>query len=196
MRTALALALPLATLLPASAGAAERAAQRTMAVVANAPPVCALKQPKLAGGGQVNFRGLNGSTLQIDRLVDPSTLAANGASAEVAFEAVCNYPHRIKVETQNNGLWQTSERAPVPPSGFAYAIPYSATFSWGLEHGRIEADAKVRRIAGRTFSMDRATSGEIHIRIQILAGASNVQDNSPVLAGYYGDTLRVTLEPQ
>lgn len=186
----------LLALAPAGALAAPAPASRTMGVTADAPPVCALEQPRLEAGDQVNVRGLNGSTLQIDRLVDPRTLAANAASAEVTFDAVCNYPHRIHVETENNGLWQTSERGPAPPPGFAFAIPYSATFDWGLEHGRIEADATVRRIADHSFDVDRATSGELKIRIEVLAGASNVQANAPVLAGYYGDTLRVTLEPQ
>src|SRR5688572_27760079 len=116
---------------------------RTLTVDANVPPVCAIQEPTLAPGGQINFRGLNGNTLQIDHLVDPATLGAAGASADVKFDAVCNYPHRITVEAQNNGLWQTSERSPVPPEGFAYAVPYSATIDWGLEHGRLDADAKV-----------------------------------------------------
>jgi hypothetical protein len=180
----------------APAGAAAEPAARTLAVTADAPPVCLLKEPRLEAGDQVNFRGLNGSTLQIDRLVDPRTLAANAASAEITFEAICSFPHRLHLETENNGLWQTSERGPTPPPGFAYAIPYSATFDWGLEHGRMEADATVRKIADRSFDVDRATSGELKIRIEVLAGASNVQANAPILAGYYGDTLRVTLEPQ
>ena len=116
-----------AALLPAGIASAQVAVPRVMGVTASAPPVCALQEPRLAGGGQINFKGLNGNTLQIDRMVDPATLAANSASANVAFEAVCNYPHRIKIETQNNGLWQTSERSPAPPEGFAYAVPYSAT---------------------------------------------------------------------
>jgi hypothetical protein len=197
MHQRLSFALTAAALcLPLTAVAAQAPVVRPMGVVANTPAVCVLKEPKLAGGSQINFRGLNGNTLQIDRLVDPATLAINAASADIEFEAVCNYPHRIKVETQNNGLWQTSERSATPPPGFAFAVPYSATLDWGLEHGRLEADAKVRRISEHWFNVDRATSGELHIRIEVQAGASNVQENAPLLAGYYGDTLRVTLEPQ
>ena len=169
---------------------------RSMTVNANAPPVCAIQEPTLAAGGQINFKGLNGNTLQIDHLVDPATLGAAGASANVKFDAVCNYPHRLTVEAQNNGLWQTSERSPSPPPGFAYAVPYSATIDWGLEHGRLDADAKVRRIAERSITVNRPTSGEINLRLEIEAGASNVQANAPLLAGFYGDTIRITLEPQ
>jgi hypothetical protein len=187
----------IAALLPGAAAAQVVApVTRTVPVIASAPAVCSIQEPELQAGGQINFRGLNGNTLQIDHLVDPATLGAAGASANVKFDAVCNYPHRIKVEAQNNGLWQTSERSPAPPPGFAYAVPYSATVDWGLEHGRLDADAKVRRIAERSITVNRPTSGEIKLRLEIEAGASNVQANAPLLAGFYGDTLRITLEPQ
>lgn len=181
-----------------SAAAAQMVAPvtRSVPVIASAPAVCSIQEPELAAGGQINFKGINGNTLQIDHLVDPATLGAAGASANVTFDAVCNYPHRIRVEAQNNGLWQTSERSPAPPPGFAYAVPYSATIEWGLEHGRLDADAKVRRIAERSITVNRPTSGEIRLRLEIEAGASNVQANAPLLAGYYGDTIRITLEPQ
>ncbi|HET9638401.1 MAG TPA: hypothetical protein VFP12_04265 [Allosphingosinicella sp.] len=186
-----------AALLPSAASAQLVApVTRTVPVIASAPAVCSIQEPELQAGGQINFRGLNGNTLQIDHLVDPATLGAAGASANIKFDAVCNYPHRIRVEAQNNGLWQTSERSPTPPEGFAYAVPYSATIDWGLEHGRLDADAKVRRIAERSITVNRPTSGEINLRLEIEAGASNVQANAPLLAGFYGDTLRITLEPQ
>src|SRR5688572_15984814 len=91
-----------AILLP-TAVAAQVPATRSMPVTATAPLVCAMAEPKAEGGGQVNFKGLNGNTLQIDRMVDPTTLAVMAASADVSFDAVCNSPHRIKLETQNNG---------------------------------------------------------------------------------------------
>ncbi|MFL6845711.1 MAG: hypothetical protein ACJ8ER_12610 [Allosphingosinicella sp.] len=183
--------------LPAAAAAQVVApVTRSVPVIASTPAVCAIREPNVAAGGQINFRGLNGNLLQIDHLVDPATLAVAAASVDVTFEAVCNYPHRIRVEAQNNGLWRSSERPPAPPPGFAYAVPYRATIDWGLEHGRLEADAKVRRIAERSITVDHPTSGEINLRLEIEAGASNVQGHAPLLAGSYGDTLRITLEPQ
>ncbi|TMJ11577.1 MAG: hypothetical protein E6G94_15665 [Alphaproteobacteria bacterium] len=182
--------------LPAAAGAQVAPVTRSVPVTASAPPVCAIREPIVAAGGQINFRGLNGNTLQIDHLVDPHTLAAAAASVNITFDAVCNYPHRLILEAQNNGLWQTSQRPPDAPPGFAYAVPYTATIDWGVEHGRLEADAKVRRIADRSILVDHPTSGEITIRLEIDAGASNTQANAPLLAGSYGDTLRITLEPQ
>jgi hypothetical protein len=190
--------VPLLLLLgmPAAAAAQVAPVTRSVPVTASAPAVCAIQEPTVRAGGQVNFRGVNGNTLQIDHMVDPRTLAAAAASVNVTFDAVCNYPHRLIVEAQNNGLWQTSERPPSPPPGFAYAVPYRATIDWGLEHGRLEADAKVRRIADRSILVDHPTAGEITLRVEIKAGASNTQANAPLLAGSYGDTLRITLEPQ
>src|SRR3954464_15353327 len=101
--------------LPAAAAAQVAPVTRSVPVIASAPAVCAIREPVVAAGGQNNFPGLKGNTLQIDHLVDPATLAAAAASVDITFEAVCNYPHRIRLEAQNNGLWRTSERPPAPP---------------------------------------------------------------------------------
>src|SRR5687768_252689 len=98
--------LGIAVLLPTAAAAQVAPVARSMPVSASAPAVCAIQEASLAGGGQINFRGLSGNSLHIDHLVDPVTLGAAAASANVKFDAVCNYPHRIKIEAQNNGLWQ------------------------------------------------------------------------------------------
>jgi hypothetical protein len=188
--------LLLAALTPGMAVAQGTTSTRTMGVSANAPQVCAVQAPQLAAGAQVNFRGLNGTTLQIDRLVDPTTLSTNAASVEIAFEAVCNYPHRITIETRNNGLWQTSERPATPASGFGYAVPYTATVRWGASNLQLNADAKVRRIQDRSLRIDQPSSGSILLRLEIQPGASNGSQNAPLLAGYYGDTLSLTVEPQ
>lgn len=190
-------ALVAATLgVAAPAMAQSDTASRTMPVVGSAPEVCALQRPTLAQGSQVNFRALTGNLLQIDTLVDPTTLAANAASAEVEFAAVCNFPHRIRIESQNNGLWQTDGSMNQPADGFAYALPYRAEIHWGEVNGELDADANVRRIAEQRFNVDQATAGTVELRITIEPGASNTRSNAPVLAGYYRDTLRIFLEPR
>lgn len=179
---------------PAHAQSTE--ASRTMPVTGNAPEVCAIQRARLSQGSQVNFRALTGNLLQIDTLVDPATLAANAASAAIEFPAVCNFPHRIRLESQNNGLWQTDGSMNEPADGFAYALPYRAELTWGEVNGTLDANANVRRIAERRFNVDQATAGEVELRIQIDAGASNTNANAPVLAGFYRDTLRIFLEPR
>ena len=167
-----------------------------MAVRAHAPQVCAVAAPQLVGGRQTNFRGLNGTTMEIDRLVDPTTLSTNAASVDVQFNAVCNYPHRIVVEAQNNGLWQSADQGSSSTPGFASAIPYVASLSWGAETLQLDADAKARRINERSIRVDQATAGALVLRLEIQPGATNGRANSPLLAGVYGDTVRLTVEPQ
>lgn len=169
---------------------------RNFPVSGNAPQVCAVQAPRLAAGAQINFRGLSGNTLQIDRLVDPTTLATSAASADIQFDAVCNFPHRIRVESQNNGLWQTVERTAQTPDGFAYAVPYRANLTWGEVTGQLDADAKVRRISEQRINVDQATAGAIVMRVVIEAGSSNTTNNAPLIAGFYGDTLRLFVEPR
>jgi hypothetical protein len=167
-----------------------------MPVTGNAPEVCTLQRARLSQGSQVNFRALTGNLLQIDTLVDPTTLATNAATAQVEFDAVCNFPHRLRLESQNNGLWQTDGSMNQPADGFAYAVPYRAEVTWGEVNGALDANANVRRIAEQRFNIDQATAGEVGLRIEIDAGASNTRSNAPVLAGVYRDTLRIFLEPR
>lgn len=184
-----------------TAAAAPAAAQTRVSTAAfpvggSAPQICALQAPQLAAGAMVNFRGLSGDTLQIDHLVDPGTLSTSAASASVEFAAVCTYPHRLRVESQNNGLWRTSELATTPASGFTYAVPYRAEVTWGDNSGALNADALSRRMVERQLLIDEATSGKVRLQIVIDQGASNTRNNAPLIAGYYGDTLRIVVEPQ
>lgn len=182
--------------LPAAAQTPSSSVTSAFGVNANVPGICTIGAPLLRAGRQINFRGLNGNTLQIDRMVDPATLSTGAASAEVQFDAICTFPHRLKVETQNNGLWQTGERTLQPPEGFGNAIPYRADVTWANRTVRLTADAGVRRIADSSMAVDASGLGEILMRLEIDAGATNERANAPLLAGTYGDTIRITLEPQ
>jgi hypothetical protein len=114
----------------------------------------------------------------------------------LSLEAVCNVPHRLRIEAQNNGLFRTSNTATQTPSGFASAIPYTASVNWGPQVAVLNADAQVRRAHEEKTAVVNPTAGQVLLRVDIQPGASNVQSNAPVLAGNYGDVLRVTLEPQ
>lgn len=166
-----------------------------MSVTANAPQVCAVQQPVLTQGALVNFQALDGTNLRIDRLADPATLTTAAASAAISFDAVCNYPHRIVLESQNNGLWRTTAGAPAP-TGFADAVPYSAQLTWGTINNTLRADATARRLNTDSIPVGSPTAGKIVINLTIQAGDSNLHANAPLIAGIYGDTLRVTVEPQ
>jgi hypothetical protein len=144
----------------------------------------------------VNFRGLNGNSLEIDALVNPATMSTNGASVEVRFDAQCTIPHRLRVETQNNGLWQTLELSTAASDGFASAVPYRAIVRWGSETMTVNADARVRRLSENSLAMATSVIGDIVLRFEIDPGATNATTNAPLLAGNYGDSLRITLEPR
>lgn len=181
---------------PAPAIAQSNAETRNLDVTGEVPGTCTLGAPQLAAGTQVNFRGINGNALPIDRLVDSATLSTEPASTEIGFEAACSFPHRVRLESQNNGLWRTSERTGAAPAGFGDAVPYRATLRWASEDLQLFADARFRRIAGDTLFVDRTATGTLRLRLEIDAGATNQRANAPLVAGTYGDTLRISLEPQ
>lgn len=168
---------------------------RSFPVTGNSPSICVLQAPTLAGGAQINFRGLNGTLLQIDSLVDPTTLATKAASVELRFDGVCNFPHQLRVEASNNGLFRTAT-ATAAPQGFASAIPYQARFNWGQQTLLLNADAQIRRFNEQSIQVTDPTAGNLSMRFEIQPGASNIQSNAPVIAGNYAETLRITLEPQ
>ncbi|MGV3512406.1 MAG: hypothetical protein ACO1OX_10430 [Novosphingobium sp.] len=182
-------------------GAVPAAAQqapvaRTITVTGSTPQVCTLAGGDLQTGQLVNFNGISGDTLQVTQLLDQQTLAARPASATVSFAAVCNYPHQIRLESENNGLWPTDGRQAVNAPGFATALPYDASLTWGNASGQLQTDARVRSSRSQRIDVNQATAGTVTLRLAILAGASNNGVNAPVLAGVYGDTLRITLEPR
>ena len=168
---------------------------RTFPVTGNSPNICVLQAPRVASGAQVNFSGLNGTLLQISSLVDPTTLATKAASVELSFDAVCNFPHQLRVEASNNGLFRTATGT-AAPQGFASAIPYQARFNWGQQTLLLNADAQIRRFNEQSIRVTDPTAGNLSMRFEIQPGASNVQSNAPVIAGNYAETLRITLEPQ
>ena len=188
-------AIAAATLASGTASAQVADERRDFDVVANVPGGCTLGAPTQSAGGQVNFRGINGYTLQIDQLTDPTTLSTRGASIELAFEATCHSPHRLIIESQNNGLFPRSDSPRVPPAGFGTAVPYLALARWGTHDVRLEADAHARQTRD-SWVMSEPNTGSILLRLQVEAGSTNRRENAPLLAGVYGDTLRITLEPK
>lgn len=187
--------LPLA-LIAAPASAQSLTDTRDLPVTGRVPQVCAMQQGKLQPGSVVNVAGLDGDTLRIIQFVDPTTLSVKAASATVSFDAVCNFPHTLRVESANNGLWPTDGRISGVPAGFAFAVPYTAQVTWGVANSVFSADAKTRRLAQQVVNVDSPAAGELAMRIEVAEGASNVENRAPVIAGTYTDTVRIFLEPR
>lgn len=171
-------------------------ATTAMPVTGNVPLVCAMQRGEIQPGSVVNIAGLDGDTLRIIQFVDPATLSVKAASATISFDAVCNFPHTVRIESANNGLWPTDGRITQPPAGFAYAVPYTAKVDWGVANAQFLADAKSRRIGQQAVNVDTAVAGQLNLRIEIAEGASNVENRAPVIAGSYVDTVRIFLEPR
>ncbi|WP_156135381.1 hypothetical protein [Novosphingobium malaysiense] len=171
-------------------------ASKTLPVTGSAPQVCTIQNPRLQSGSLVNVGGIDGNTVRILQFTDPQTLAARAASATVSFDAVCNFPHQLRIESENNGLWPTDGRISATASGFAYAVPYEASVSWDGTNSKLYTDGKVRRIAQQVTNIDEPAAGDLRVSLEIAEGASNVDVNAPLLAGAYADTLRIFLEPR
>ncbi len=173
-----------------------RVATQDLGVTGNTPAVCTLQNGQLQTGGLINIAGLDSDVLRIQTLTDSQTLAARAASASIRFSAMCNFPHQVRIESQNNGLWPTDSRQSSQVPGFATAIPYQASLTWGPVSGALDANANVRRLASNQVAVDQPVVGEVQMRIEIVSGASNTVVNAPVVAGTYGDTVRIYLEPR
>ena len=179
-----------------AASAQESSASETLGVAGSAPQVCTIDTARIRAGELVNFVGLDGDTLRVIDLTTSDDLSVQAASADLRFDAVCNFPHRVRLESQENGLWPIS--GPVAPTtpDFATALPYLVRLNWADRTQLLEVDARVRRNSVVFTDIDTPASGEMELRVQIDAGASNTQVGAPVLAGAYSDTLRIYLEPR
>ena len=171
-------------------------AVRNLPVTGSVPRSCALAQGKIAPGSLNNIAGLDGDTLRIIQFTDPATLQVRSASVTIGFDAVCNFPHSVRIESANNGLWPVDRRVADRPAGFAYAVPYSARVNWGPVDAQFNADAKIRTLTQQVVSVSDAVAGEFRLRFQVEDGASNVENRAPLIAGAYVDTVRIYLEPR
>lgn len=142
-----------------------------------------------------NIRALAGNNLEIDTLVDPATLAVRAANADLSFAAMCNVPHVVRIEAQNNGLFRAGGST-AAPAGFANAVPYRARFTWGDQTRTVFADANTRRPREEIIDRPLATGGTLLMQLDIQPGASNLAANAPLVSGNYAETFRVTLEPR
>lgn len=177
-------------------GLADGADQSRFPVIGSSPELCQLGEPRISGGQPaVNVKTIIGRVLEIQELTDPKTLSTEGASVELAFDAFCNYPHRVTLSSENNGLFRQVAGG-TPPLGFANAVPYRAELRWDDDSLLLDADALNRREARQDLSTSDPTSGPLLLRLRIIAGATNITTQAPLLAGEYRDTITITVGPQ
>ncbi|HET9630054.1 MAG TPA: hypothetical protein VFP14_11285 [Novosphingobium sp.] len=170
-------------------------ASRTMAVSGSTPEICALQPGAVQTGSLVNMTGLDGDTLRVAQFADPTTLAVRAANATLSISAVCNFPHKVRVQSENNGMWPGDGRQALDAHGFTSAVPYQARVTWNGASNTLETDARVRHQVEDELSVNMPAAGSVELHVEIAPGASNSQANAPLLAGTYTDTLRIFLEP-
>ena len=176
-------------------GSSPDAVTREYPVQGNAPRFCAVGTPTLSTTVSNNVRNLAGGVVTIDTLADPNTLTTRAAEFGILLDAVCNYAHRLTITSENNGLWRDPVAGSVP-AGFAGAIPYEARVDWAGDQTILRAEAEARREQAETALVSLPNAGSMLIDVAITAGATNKATNTPLLAGTYRDTIRVTIEPQ
>jgi len=184
--------------LPLAAGAQENVQDDSAAflVAGTAPVVCTLTSGPGSADGFNNFTTADRNVYRVDQMIDAATLSTRAASFELTLSGVCNTAHRIRMESLNNGLWQLSETPPARPAGFGTAVPYDLTARWTDQVVQLSADAAIRQPRERNVPIGRPASGDLLLRFEILAGATNLAANAPMVSGAYSDTLTIILEPQ
>jgi hypothetical protein len=168
---------------------------RQMGVDASAPQWCAITSPGGQGiqiGTANNTTAPLGSELRITDLVDATTLSTRAANATIGFDAACNYPHRITVRSQNNGLRRDSNST---GPGIASAVPYTASLNWGDVDLSFFADAQSRNQLERVGNTSGAVAGALTVQVAITAGATNIGPGSPLGAGEYSDVISIEVGP-
>ncbi|MBX9813091.1 MAG: hypothetical protein A4S12_09060 [Proteobacteria bacterium SG_bin5] len=169
---------------------------QTVSIGGSADRICTLGQPQLVAGDVLNFLNQSGGSLQVQTLADPVTLTTRAARVGVTLDAVCNYPHQLRFETANNGLFSTNQNPLAAPTGFGAAVPYTVDAQWNGTSATFFANALLRQRREQVLITGGAFAGAVTLRFTIAAGATNAEANSPLVAGPYGDFVRIWLEPQ
>lgn len=158
------------------------------------PKLCTLGEPQVNQGGATNLGAVTGASVDIAQLAEPTTLRTKATAFDINFDAVCNYVHKVTISSDNGGLFRATLGSPRP--GFANGVPYQATVDWADEETVMLAPAASVGQTSQTLTVGNPAAGTLTVKFRIDAGASNGAANTPLMAGPYRDTLRVTLGPQ
>jgi hypothetical protein len=187
--------VPLVAVAQTSTPATARVSVSPFGVDAAAPQWCAITtggRGLTTAGANVNASEPAGSEVRIVDLVDTSTLSTRAATLNFGVDAACNYPHRVTIRSQNNGLRRDT---PATGVGIASAIPYTASVNWGDVDLSFFADAVNVTQVERVVATTQAVSGQLSVRVAVVAGATNLGPNRPLGAGEYSDVISIEVGP-
>lgn len=184
----------LAAALLAAAGVSPTAAQTpnpaSIPVLGQVRDLCLLGEPRVSAAGAVNLGVMSGETITLGALVDDE-LQTRAARFDIEMPAVCNTPHRVTVSSDNGGLWNAG--AAIVGQDFGVGVPYSLTLDWSGRSVALNAAAAAVAPVDIQVPVDQAAGGRLVLEFNIDAGASNAGANTPLAAGVYRDTIRVSL---
>lgn len=188
---------PLAAILLVAAGlaapavaAAQTAAPGVIPVLGQVRDLCLLGEPQVRAAGAVNLGVMSGETITIGSLVDDE-LQTRATRFDIEMPALCNTPHRVTVSSDNGGLWNAG--AAVAGDEFGIAVPYTLTLDWSGRSLALNAPAATLAPIDMLVPVDQAAGDRLTLEFNIDAGASNAGANTPLAAGVYRDTVRVSL---
>lgn len=119
-----------------------------------------------------------------------ATGVLNGGAFNFNVGSTCNSPSKVVLTSVNGGL-KDSTPTPVTSGAFVNRIDYSAIAIWGLVSAGALVTTGVAGQSAQTGTTTSASTGNLQVAFSLLTLST-----TPVLAGEYSDTLRVSLEPQ
>lgn len=156
-----------------------------------AEPICGFTAPASSFAGTnlaITSAGTVSSTVTINDMIDDNTAFLKPSSISINYQAVCNFAHNLKIESVNDGLFD-SNPVSVVSSGFLTNIKYSSTIEWdGVTNGLVTTGTN-STVFSPVVSVGGANVGNLKILINISGGNNPL--NVPVVAGYYTDTLKI-----
>ncbi|HEY1836180.1 MAG: hypothetical protein WBQ17_03375 [Rhizomicrobium sp.] len=190
-RTAL---LAAVALLAAPLAFAQVPQKATITATGSAAQICTLGAPQVNVGAATNVQSVSGSTVMLSDLADDNSFSTKATDFTATFAAMCNFNHKLTVSSDYNGLWLVGGIGTHP--GFADAVPYQATFSWGGQNGSLTATAASESEVDSPIDVNQPAAGNIVIHFEVDQGATNGGNGVPLVAGTYQDILFVTLGAQ
>ncbi|MCS6622536.1 hypothetical protein N0B44_06420 [Roseibacterium beibuensis] len=187
---------PAATLLAVVAlaapayGVAQTPDPSAIPVLGHVRDLCLLGEPQIRAAGAVNLGVMSGETITLASLVDDA-LQTRATRFDIEMPALCNTPHRVVVSSDNGGLWNAG--AAVAGDDFGVAVPYTLTLDWSGRSLALNAPAVTPAPIDMLVPVDQAAGDRLVLEFNIDAGASNAGANTPLAAGVYRDTVRVSL---
>jgi hypothetical protein len=166
----------------------------TITATGTAPQICTLGAPQVNVGASQNVQSVSGSTVMLADLSDDNNFSTKATDFNVTFAAMCNFNHKVTVSSDYNGLWLVGGVGSHP--GFADAVPYDASFSWGGQSAVLTATAASESEVDAPLAINQPAAGNIVIHFQVDQGATNAGNGVPLVAGTYQDILFVTLGAQ